>query len=82
MYLMCSYLYYELHATVITDEDFDALSQSLLVGWRTARHPHKHLAPVARLREGTGYHLHGKYPLIVRHAALHLLENWKEIGHG
>jgi hypothetical protein len=82
MYLMTSYLYYERCVTVITDTDFDALCKSLVSGWRVNRHPHKHLAPVARLQEGTGYHLHGKYPLIVQHAALRLLEEWKEIGHG
>lgn len=77
LYLMASFLYYHMNRSVIKDHEYDRLAKDLLAGWRTNRHQHKHLISRDDLLATTGYAI--KYPLMVRHAALLLLEKHGEV---
>lgn len=71
LYLMTSYLYYEMHRSLILDTDYDRLCHELLAGWGEFEHMHKGLTDRGQLRAGTGYAI--KYPLRVKEAAMYLL---------
>lgn len=69
-FLMASYLYYIRFQSVITDPEYDMLTQVLLENWNNFEHMHKHLATREDLKAGTLYALgEDKYPLIVKGAA-------------
>lgn len=68
-FLMASYLYYQLHISVIQDEEFDDLCRELLPLWDTFEHQHKYLVTKDDLESGTGYAIK-EYPLMVQGAAL------------
>lgn len=68
-YLMSSYLYYEQSVSIYSDSDFDELCYRLRDNFDKVDHSHKYLVNVGQLDAGTGFYLHGKYPLIVQHAA-------------
>ncbi len=72
LYLMCSYLYYEMNRSVITDSDYDRLCIDLLAGFDDAYHPQKDLVTKDDFMATTGYAI--KYPLMVKMAAGMLLE--------
>lgn len=71
VFLMASYLYYEVHHSPITDQDFDALCEYLKGEYDFMEHPHLHLVTYDDLVAGTGYAI--KYPLVVQHAAMRWL---------
>lgn len=76
IYMVTSFLYYIMSASVITDSDFDQLCKELNAGYDEFDHQHKHLVDRGQFAAGTGYAI--RYPLMVRGAALHLLENHAE----
>lgn len=77
LYLLTSFLYYEMCRSVITDHDFDRLCKELAEGWDTFDHQHKHCTSLDDMVAGTGYA--NKYPLMVRAAADALLREFYEV---
>lgn len=75
-YLMHSYLYYEIHDTIIDDIEYDELCKQLKDKWDSVEHFHKHLVDVQSLGAGTGYQL--KYNNRIASAAIELLKQYKE----
>ena len=72
-YLMASYGYYILNASVISDEMYDNIAKLLLAHFADFDHQHKYLVSKDDLTAGTLYHLRGDdYPLMVQLAA----ERW------
>jgi len=61
-YLMCSYAYYMLDESFITDHEFDTLARWLLKNYDSIEHQHKHLISKDSLKAGTYL---GEYPDIV-----------------
>jgi NAD-dependent DNA ligase len=59
LYLVCSYAYYELDESLISDGDFDQLCKKLLEDFDDIKffsdHPHKHLLVRENLEAGTGF---------------------------
>jgi NAD-dependent DNA ligase len=68
IYLMSSYLYYELDKNVLDDHQFDQICRRLYREFDNITHYHKHLLDKDSLGASTGYQL--KYPTIVKHAAM------------
>lgn len=77
IYLVTSYLYYHLSRSVITDHEFDRLCKELAEGWDTFTHQHKKYTDRASMEAATGYA--NKYPLMVRSAAISMLDNFREV---
>lgn len=74
-YLIHCYLYYELHATFLTDGEFDELAHRLRDCWSEVTHRHKDLIDYEYLKKSTsGYYLSGKYPAIVKGCAEKVLK--------
>lgn len=70
-YLLHSYLYYILHISVITDEEFDEICRQLLENWDKHKH-HQHAELINRddLKAGTGFAIpKNQYPSRVTHMA-------------
>ena len=65
-YLMSCYLYYECGVSVLSDKDFDLLSEMLYETYDQLSHWHKDLIDKESIRV-SGFYL--KYPLRVRQAA-------------
>ena len=55
IYLMSSYLYYELDDSVLSDTQFDYLCKKLYDNWDKVEHMHKPLIDKANLKAGSGY---------------------------
>ena len=72
-YLMCSYLYYQHNVSLTDDHEYDMICKRILNEWDSIEHHHKPLINKDSLAAGTGFDL--KYPLIVQHAALQLMES-------
>ena len=72
-FLISSYCYYRLSKPVMTDMDFDHLTQKLKSEWDDVDHPHKSLVTEDHLRATTGYDI--KYPTIVRYSARDIIES-------
>lgn len=72
IYLMASYLYYELDISPMSDSEYDEVCKRLLK-WKkyVKHHPHYELLEDEALRAGTGYQLVGNFPLRVIGAANH-----------
>jgi len=77
LYLMTSFLYYQMNRSVITNDDYDRLCKELLAGWRTGKHQHKHLVTADDLRAVTGYAI--EYPRMVIGGAMTLLDRHQEV---
>jgi hypothetical protein len=77
IYLVSSYLYYEMSRSIITDHDFDRLCKELNEGWNTFEHQHKHCTSRGAMVAGTGYA--NTYPLMVRGAADVMLHTFYEV---
>ena len=75
IYLMSSYLYYELDKNVLTDSQFDYLCKKILDNWDNINHMHKHLIDKDNLKAGSGYGL--EYTNLIKGAALNWYENMK-----
>lgn len=72
--LMCSYAYYVLDKSIISDGLFDHIMSELLARWDTIQHRHKYLIEVGDLKAGSLYRLREEdYPGIVKSAAKRLL---------
>lgn len=76
IYMVTSYLYYELSRSLITDHDFDRLCRELAAGWDDFEHQHKSCTDKASMEAATGYA--NKYPLMVQGAAEHMFRNFRE----
>lgn len=59
-FLMSCYLYYVEDVCVLTDAEFDAVTEELKKRWTEVTHPHKELISMDDLVAGTGYAI--KYP--------------------
>ena len=69
-YLMCSYLYYCLDFSAVSDDVYDAMAKKLLSVWDDIDHPHKYLISKEDLAAGTLYGVSSlKYPLMIKNAA-------------
>lgn len=77
LYLMTSYMYYEMHRSVISDHDYDKLCKQLLAGFDDNEHQHKHLITKDDLEATTGYAIK-QYPGVVIGAAQFLAMNHVE----
>ena len=75
IYLMSSYLYYELDKNVLTDSQFDYLCKKILDNWDNINHMHKHLIDKDNLKSGRGYGL--EYTNLIKGASLNWYENMK-----
>jgi len=70
IFMIASYLYYIRFHSIITDHEFDEISQKLLHNWDDVTHVHKHLVSVDDLRAGSLFNFgEDDYPLIVRGSA-------------
>lgn len=76
IFMVASFLYYTLNRSIITDADYDSLCRELEENYRGFTHPHKHLVSRGHFAAGTGYDIH--YPLMVQHAAMHMLGRFSE----
>ena len=76
IYLVTSYLYYNLCRSIITDHDFDRLCKDLGEGWDTFEHQHKYCTSREDMLAGTGYA--NTYPLMIVHAAEYMLRKFRE----
>jgi NAD-dependent DNA ligase len=74
-YLMHSYIYYQLHDSIIKDYEYDEMCKQLKDKWESIKHYHKHLVDVSALGAGTGYQL--KYNQRIISAATLLYEQHK-----
>lgn len=77
LYLMTSFLYYEMNRSVISNDDYDRICGLLAAGWRGAKHQHKHLITLEDLTAVTGYAI--RYPSMVVGGALTLLKLHSEV---
>ena len=75
-FLMASYAYYELGKTIMTDTEFDTLSELLRTHWDTVVHPHKELIDPSMLEATTGFNL--EYTNMIRFAAMDLIKEQDE----
>ena len=55
IYLMSSYLYYELDKNVLDDTQFDYVCKKLYDNFDDVTHMHKHLLDKDNLKAGSGY---------------------------
>lgn len=77
IYMVTSYLYYQLDRSMIEDYEFDRLCQELDAGYDDFEHIHKKFVDRGQFTAGTGYAI-GEYPLMVQFAAHHLYDHHKE----
>lgn len=77
IYMVTSYLYYELCRSVITDHEFDRLCKELAAGWDDFEHQHKHCTDKGSMVAATGYA--NTYPLMVQNAAHSMLDHFREV---
>lgn len=77
LYLMSSFLYYQLNRSVITDHEYDRLCDELAAGWLGLKHQHKRLVDLGSLMAGTGYDI--KYTNMIMCAANMMLRNFEEV---
>lgn len=68
LYLIHSFLYYELDCSLISDVEFNSICKELLENYDSITHMHKHLIDKESLRASTGYDL--KYPEVVKATAI------------
>ena len=68
IYLMSSYLYYELDDSVLNDTQFDYLCKKLYDNWDKVEHMHKHLIDKDNLLAGSGYGI--EYTSMIRGGAI------------
>ena len=74
-YLMHSYIYYQLHDSIIKDYEYDEMCKQLKDKWESIKHYHKNLVDTNALGAGTGYQL--KYNQRIISAATLLYEQHK-----
>jgi hypothetical protein len=72
-FLISSYCYYVLSEPVMTDMDFDYLTERLKEEYDNVNHPHKLLVTKDNLKAGTGFDI--DYPTIVKCTAVQIIEN-------
>jgi len=72
---MHSYIYYQLHDSIIKDYEYDEMCKHLKDKWESIKHYHKHLVDVSALGAGTGYQI--KYNQRIASAATLLYEQHK-----
>lgn len=76
--MVSSYLYYHLNRSLIPDTDYDRLATELLAGYDDFDHIHKKFVTRGMLRAGTAFSI-TTYPLMVQHAASHVLSTYPEV---
>lgn len=77
IFMISSFLYYNLNRSIITDAEYDRLAQEILAGYNTLSHIHKHLVTIDMLEAGTAYNIR-EYPRMIQHAAYHALVAFRE----
>jgi hypothetical protein len=76
IYLMCSYAYYILNESLVSDDVYDACCKRLLNEWGNITHKHRIIIDKESLPSTTGFTYHVEdYPLIVRLAVEYQLKN-------
>ena len=75
LYLMSSYLYYELDTNVFNDTDFDRLCKRLAKEWKNVDHVHKKYIKLESLEAGTGYGI--AYTEMMKSAAAKWLRDYQ-----
>lgn len=70
-WLVHAFLYYRMNNPIISDKDFDTLTNWLKMSWQHITHQHKHLVTMEDLNAGSGYAVN--FPLMVEHSAYHVL---------
>ena len=73
LYLIHSYIYYELGASVISDQTYDAIALRLKKQWMFVKHPHKHLIDRKALTT-SGFYL--TYPNITQLSGNKVYLDW------
>ncbi len=69
-YLLCSYAYYHLDTSLLSDETYDALCKELIEQFPDVTHHHAKLIDLEALKAGTGFQMKiSQYPMIVRTTA-------------
>lgn len=71
-YLMCSFIYYRMNDSLVSDAVYDEMAKVLLKKYDSFEHQHKHLVTKEDLEAGTLYGIYN-YPTMVRSAAMALL---------
>lgn len=74
LYLLHSYLYYELDTSIIEDYEFNSICKFLLENFDSIEHMHKHLIDKDSLKANTGYTL--VYPEIIKYIAHKLVVDY------
>jgi len=77
IFMVSSYLYYHMNRCIIADTDYDRLARELLAGYRSFDHIHKKYVTKGMLEAGTAYSIR-EYPLMVQHAASHMLSVYRQ----
>jgi len=73
---------YNLGTSVISDQDFDEITQELLKRFdevRKCNHPHKKMIEKHSLEANTGFHLMNKFPKIVQICGNEMLAEFKNV---
>jgi len=70
-WLIHSFLYYRLACPIVSDKDFDTLTNWLKMSWDQIEHIHKHLVTIDDLNANSGYAI--TYPLMVECSANRIL---------
>jgi hypothetical protein len=70
-WLTHSYLYYVIGDPIMSDNDFNTLSQWLIKSWHLVDHMHKDLVTIDNLKASSGFDI--TYPKIVESCAWQLL---------
>ncbi len=74
-FLTCSYCYYILYQSLMTDIAFDKLCVWMLENYDSLEHEHKHLVTKDMLAAGTGFSIpYDAYPLKVQNSANYFIE--------
>ncbi len=76
LFLMASYLYYQLDVSLFSDLEFDKMCAFMLQEWSSIHHHHKALISEDDLRAGSGFGI-PVYPERVKGAATRLAQEWR-----
>lgn len=77
IFIVSSFLYYQMNRSIITDSEYDRLAQEILAGYNDLSHIHKHLVTIDMLEAGTAFSIR-EYPRMITHAAYHALDAFRE----
>ncbi len=75
LYLMSSYLYYQMDTNVFSDTDYDRLCKRLAKEWKNIDHVHKKYMKLESLQAGTGFGI--AYTEMMKSAAVKWLKDYQ-----